>query len=351
VTADATRPPRAVPTVGDLGERGVIDRVRARLPAPPAAVLLGIGDDAAVVAPDRNRADVVTTDALVEHVHFERRYVPPGAIGHKALAVNLSDLAAMGARPRVALLSLVLPPSWPVADLDALAGGFAALAARHRVALVGGNVARSPGPLVVDVAAVGSVHRRRALTRSAARPGDAIYVSGSVGGAAAGLAWLASGAGRAGPDVPGDIRPALDACAERFLRPEPRVRLGLALGGTRSASAAIDLSDGLADALRQVAEASGLGAVIEGAAVPVDPGARWWFERHGADPLDAALAGGEDYELLATVPARRARAFAAAAARAGVRVSRIGVMTAARRVVVARGGREEELPAGFAHFR
>src|SRR5437762_7808054 len=177
-------------TISEYSERELIARIEARLPPAPAWLLVGIGDDAAVVEPERNRAEVLTVDALVEGVHFDRAFVPPDAIGHRALAVNLSDLAAMGAAPRLALLSMALPPALAVDDFDAIAGGIAALAAQHRMHVVGGNLTRSPGPLVVDVTYSGTVTRRQALTRSGARPGDELYVSGTVGAAAAGLAAL-----------------------------------------------------------------------------------------------------------------------------------------------------------------
>ena len=174
--------------VADVGERALIERIRRRIPPAPAFVIVGIGDDAAVVEPERNLLEVLTTDCQVEGVHFDQTFVGAADIGHKALAVNLSDLAAMGAAPRVALLSLVLPPALPVASVDALVDGMTALAARARISIVGGNIARSPGPLVVDVTATGSVHSRRVLTRGGARAGDDLYVTGSLGGAALGLA-------------------------------------------------------------------------------------------------------------------------------------------------------------------
>ena len=138
-----------------------------------------------MVEPERNRVEVLTVDALVEGIHFDRAFVPPDAIGHRALAVNLSDLAAMGAAPRLALLSMALPPALPLADFDAIVAGFAALAARHALHVVGGNLTRSPGPLMIDVTVMGTVKRRQALTRSGARPGDDLYVSGTLGVAAA----------------------------------------------------------------------------------------------------------------------------------------------------------------------
>ena len=179
-------------TVGDCSERELIARIRQHLPPAPDWLLVGIGDDAAVVEPERNRVEVLTVDALVEGVHFDRAFTPPDAIGHRALAVNLSDLAAMGAAPRLALLSMALPPAFPLADFDGFAAGFAALAARHQLHVVGGNLTRSPGPLMIDVTVLGTVKRRQALTRGGARPGDDLYVSGTIGAAAAGLMMLQS---------------------------------------------------------------------------------------------------------------------------------------------------------------
>ena len=178
------QPPQTAPasahTVATIGERGLVDRIRARLPAAPPWVVHGVGDDAAVLEPVRGTLDVVTTDALVEGVHFERAFGTPRDLGHKALAINLSDLAAMGATPRAAVLSLALPAEMPVADVDALLDGVIELAVQHQVALVGGNVARSPGPLFVDMTALGAVKRRSALTRAGARPVTACTSAGRL---------------------------------------------------------------------------------------------------------------------------------------------------------------------------
>ena len=338
------------PTVGELGERALIERIRARVPPAPSWVVVGIGDDAAVVEPGRNTLDVVTTDALVEGVHFDRASAAPEAIGHKALAVSLSDLAAMGALPRAALLSLGLPPAMPLDDVDRLLDGLLALAARFRTTLVGGNITRSPGPLLVDVVAIGSVRRRRHLGRSGARPGDALFVSGSLGAAVAGLASCTRRSRQ--PEAGGATRQPATACEARFLRPEPRVRLGLLLGRGRIASACIDLSDGLGEGLRQLAAASGVGLVVEAESVPVDEETRAWFGAAGVDPVDAACAGGEDYELLFTVPSRRLRAFEAIRGLVGgVACARIGRVTADPAIIWRRGGADGSLPAGFAHFR
>ena len=329
------------PTVRDLGERALIERIRERA-GHQSGVVLGIGDDAAVMEPPRNALEVFTTDAVVEGVHFDRDSSPHD-VGHKALAICLSDVAAMGATPRASLLSLALPELTPASSFDALIDGFLSLAARHRVALLGGNITRSPGPLYVDVTAIGFVHRRRVLTRAGASAGDDLYVSGTVGAAAAGLKWLQSGADRGAP---------LDPCVAAYHRPEPRVRLGELVGRNRAATACMDLSDGLADAVAQVAGQSGLGAVVDAEAVPVHPHARMWFEQWGLDPVHAALTGGEDYELLFAVSPRLRRRFDAVCRTSGaLPITRIGRVTRQMGLRLVRGGREEALPAGYVHFR
>ena len=292
-------------------------------------MIVGIGDDAAVVEPERNALEVLTTDSLVEGVHFDQAIVAASDIGHKALAVNLSDLAAMGAAPRVALLSLVLPPDWPLANVDGLLDGVIPLADRARISIVGGNIARSPGPLIVDVTVTGSVHRRRVLTRGGAGVGDELYVTGRLGGAAAGLRSL-----RADPSI-------ASSGVDRYRRPEPRTRFGLMLGRNRAARACIDLSDGLADGVRQIGEASGLGAIVDADALPIEEGAT----------LSDALAGGEDYELLFAVsPRMRSRLKNVRRLVKDLKVTRIGRMTEDRAMLISRDGSTEALPSGFAHF-
>ena len=334
-------------TVAEMGEHALIERIHARVPPPPASVMVGIGDDAAVIEPDRGTLTVVTTDTIVEGVHFERALTPPDAIGFRALAVSLSDLAAMGAAPRHALLSLALPGELAVADLDALLQGLLDLAGRYGTALAGGNITRSSGPLFIDVTAFGSVKRRRVLERGGARPGDAVYVSGLIGAAAAGLSWL-QGSGREGAEAGVE----LSGCLERHLRPEPRVRLGTLLGRNRAARACIDLSDGLADGLRQLTRASDVGVMIDAERIPVDPGARAWFELAGLDPLAAALAGGEDYELLFTVSkAARGRFRGVQRLVKDPPLTRIGIITKERELMLRRDGKNESLPEGYEHFK
>ena len=334
-------------TVADLTEAELIARVRAQLPPAPPWMIVGIGDDAAVVEPERNRVDVLSVDALIEGVHFDRAFTPPDAIGHRALAVNLSDLAAMGAEPRLALLSLALPQALAVSDFDAMIAGFTALAARHRLHLAGGNLTRSPGPLVVDVTVMGTVKPRRALLRAGARAGDELYVSGMIGAAAAGLQMLKAGL---------TARTTTDHCVHRYLYPEPRVRLGSMLGRNRAASACMDLSDGLADAVRQVADASGVGAVIDIDRLPIDPEAREWFVSRGLDPVHEAVTGGDDYELLVAVRPRTRSRLAAAHRHGGVPLTRIGLCTNDRAILMRRTAGDaaidaQPMPRGYSHFR
>jgi len=327
-------------TIADLGERALIERITARL-SRPAWLVVGPGDDAAVVEPERGALDVFTTDVQVEGVHFDRGFVAPDAIGHRALAVNLSDLAAMGARPRAALLSLVLPDALDVTTIDGLLDGLLALADAHRVAVVGGNISRSPGPLVVDVTAIGAVPRRRILTRSGARPGDGVYVTGTIGDALVGLESLQDGGAQ-----------TMHEQEQRYLRPEPRVRAGWMLASHRAASACMDLSDGMADAVRQVAAASGVGIELDAAALPIPDAVRRWHDARGRDAVAAVLHGGDDYELLFTSrPAHRGRLRGAERALRGLPVTRIGVVTREPRLVVRTGTGRRELPAGFEHFR
>jgi thiamine-monophosphate kinase len=291
---------------------------------------------------------VLTTDAMVEGVHFDRRFSSLFDVGYKSLAVNISDVAAMGATPSLALLSLMLPDATTEEDVDRLIDGLVALASPFRITIAGGNITRSPGPLIVDITLTGSVRPRRVLTRGGARPGDGLYVTGTVGAAAAGLGWLRDCA--ASPESrPED--PGLAECVIRYKRPEPRLRIGALLGRTRTATACMDLSDGLGDAVRQLSEMSRAGAKIDADLLPVPPAAATWFATKSPDPIRAAVAGGDDYELLFTVPPRRKRALKAVVSQAkGVSVTCIGQIVKGEGAVLVRQGRAEPLPEGFAHF-
>ena len=298
-------------------------------------VTLGIGDDAALVQVPPDDELVLTTDSLVSGVHFLAG-APARSLGHRALAINLSDIAAMGASPAWALLSLNLP-SADDAWLQEFAHGFGALARLHAVALVGGNLSR--GALAITVQLAGLVPRGQALRRDGAACDDDLYVSGSVGDAAGGLACL-----RGQLALPAS---AAQYLLQRFEYPEPRVALGLALRGR--ASACIDVSDGLYTDAMRLLQAAGVGARIEIAQLPVSPALR---AAHGPNAWRAALAGGEDYELCFSAPRARAAAVAAAAGAAGCAVTRIGTLVRGEGIALHSGNSLIQFsPSGFDHFR
>lgn len=318
-----------------MAEFSLIDRLRQRAGSRPD-VVLGIGDDAAVLDPPRGQQLVLAVDTLVEGVHFAKG-VPASAIGWKALAVNLSDLAAMGAEPAVALLALTLPGS-NEAFVEEFAAGFAALADTHRVALVGGDTTR--GPLAASVTVLGYVPAGRAITRSGAQPGDDLWVTGTLGDAAGALALWKSG-------IP-MLRTG--ALRERLDRPTPRLGAGLALRGL--ATACIDVSDGLLADLGHLLAMSGVGADLDADALPTSAAFRDAFP--GREVQRALqLTGGDDYELCFSAPPSRREAVQAALAAVATPATRIGSLTRGARLRLLDADRLPlPLPArrGWDHF-
>jgi thiamine-monophosphate kinase len=319
-----------------LGEFELIDRFFRR---PTRHSVLGIGDDAALLAPTVGCELVVSVDMLVEGRHFFAE-VDPEALGHKTLAVNLSDIAAMGATPRWALLAGALPEANP-AWLAGFARGFFALAEAHDVDLVGGDTTR--GPLNLCVTILGEVPAGRALRRSGARAGDDVYVSGCLGDAALALAH-----------EQGRItlkRDEFMRCQESLLRPQPRVSLGRMLLGV--ASAAIDVSDGLVGDLSHVVNASGVGARVELNAIPRSTTLdRCLADGESTLALECLLAGGDDYELCFTAAPERAPHVHALAGELQLTLTRIGTVDEGPGLVVLdQGGRTlPSLPRAFDHF-
>ena len=303
-------------TQGQKNELELVERIRRRVPAARGAgLVLGIGDDCAVFRPRGAAEDLLlTTDMLIEDVHFRRGTHSPGDLGWKALARGLSDIAAMGGEPRFCLLSLAVPPWAGGMWVEGFYRGLLRLAGRESTTLAGGDLAHGDRAMC-DIVVCGAVPRGRALRRDGARAGDAIYVSGALGGSALGLA---RGRGKAW---------------KRHLRPEPRLALGGFLRARLRATAAMDLSDGLSLDLHRMCLASKLTAEIE--APPLYPGAT----------LSQALDGGEDYEMLFTVPARVRvpRDFE------GVPLTRIGAMRRGRAGLVELNGAPLP-PRGYDHF-
>ncbi len=299
---------------------------------------VGIGDDAAVVRVGRGEW-VITTDLLVEGAHFLPG-TSPRAVGWKALARSLSDCAAMGARPRYALAALALPPPTRHDWVKEFFSGLGQLAGRHGVRLAGGDLSRA-NQVVADVQVIGEVARGRAVLRRGARPGDAIFVSGTLGLAGLGLAVLRGGLKPAAPVMKQALR--------AHLYPQPRVGLGMALAG-RGVTAMIDVSDGLSTDLHHLCEASGVGARIVAAKIPSVKLSAALARRLGTSGLKLALNSGEDYELLFALPKSRAARLPKQVG--GVKLTRIGEITRGRRVtMVEASGHERALAArGWDHF-
>jgi thiamine-monophosphate kinase len=318
-----------------LSETGLIERYFRACGAQRADVVLGVGDDAALLKVPPGCELVATTDTLVAGVHFPHGS-PPGSIGHRALAVNLSDVASMGARPLWALLALTLPEAgeeW----LAEFAAGFGGLARDHRVALVGGDTTQ--GPLCISVQVLGLVSAGGALRRSGAQPGDALFVSGTPGDAAAGLALEQSRL-----QASGRVRAYL---RERFLLPTPRVALGERLRDY--ASACIDVSDGLLGDAGKLASASGVAARLEFEALPVSAELLATLGEEQARLL--ALSGGDDYELCFAVPASRLARLETDLPSAAWGYTRIGALASGAGAVVTRAGTVMEFShSGYQHF-
>ena len=333
--------------IREIGERALVQLLRSRIPEGPG-VVAGVGDDAAAV--ETSPLTLVTTDSLVEGVHFRRDWSPPRLLGRKALTVNLSDIAAMAGLPRYATVSLCLPPDTAFGFLDGLYDGLLERGAETGVHVVGGNLAASPGGIVIDVALLGQGDR--VLRRSGAQPGDLVVVTGTLGAAAEGLRLLAQGA-RLGSE--GQLEDtgmwtassaaALSRCLRAQLDPVPPLAFARTLSENDVVHAAIDLSDGLSADLLRICEASGLAARVDAAAVPVDPLAAGLERARGGDALALALHGGEDYELLLAVAPDRFDALRDLAVIWDLPLTVVGEFVAGEpRVLLTTGAGTEPLP-------
>jgi thiamine-monophosphate kinase len=352
---------RSLPTVADIGEEALIGRI-ARLVGRVPKGTLGIGDDAALIPAGRGRL-LLTTDALVEGTHFLRTWFRPEEVGLKALTSNISDAAAMGGRPTHAVVSLILPSRTPVESVERLYRGVRRAAAKEDLTVVGGNLARGKA-ISVTLALLGSFPRGEPVLRSGAHPGDRLFVSGQPGLAYLGRKLLARSArGRRADlwDPPASREPEWRSrlgrksvwagrALARFLRPQPRVQTARDLRHFRPTSM-IDVSDGLATDLEHLAQA-GARLLVRPERLPSAPGFRRLAEELGETGASAALRGGDDYELLVTVPARAARSLGSRAVVGGVPLIEIGeVLRGPPGVYVdAPGGVAPLPPAGYRHF-
>ena len=316
-----------------------------------SGLLQGIGDDAAVLQQFAGRNSVVTADLLVEDIDFRRAATPPELLGHKALAVSLSDIAAMGGRPLWALISIGVPQDvWDSDFVDRLFSGFFALADRYNVRLIGGDVSRAE-KIVIDSIVIGECADKREIYRAGAKLGDQIFVTGALGGSAAGLRLIERGASLEKEEAAEEKSQSIRKLLLRHLRPEPRVGWGLVLGEERLATAMIDISDGLSSDLHQLCQASGVGALIESARIPLDPQVAELCGRRALDPLLLSLHGGEDFELLFTVSPENAAKLPKKVD--GISLTRCGEIKAVSAgVCISEGSRVWDLePKGWEHFR
>ncbi|MFL5591596.1 MAG: thiamine-phosphate kinase [Ktedonobacteraceae bacterium] len=333
-------------TVGELGEFGLIARITAGLPQSPD-VIVGVGDDAAILDIGGEEVLVATCDAQVEDTHFRLRRGSPRDIGRRALAVNLSDIAAMGARPRFALISLLVPPALDVAILDGIYAGLREEAAQFDVALVGGNIARNAERLIIDITLLGTGTRNKLLRRDTAKAGEAVMVTGSLGSAAAGLLVSEDEqlAAKVAPENLAGVLAALNT-------PTPRVAAGQWLA-QHGVTTCIDVSDGLAADISHICEASVVGVQIEAEALPIRPEVVRIAAFAGREPQDLALFGGEDYELVFTVPADHADMLARELfVAAGVSATAIGTICEGSAMTLLHQGKPSPLrPGGWDHLR
>jgi thiamine-monophosphate kinase len=310
-----------------LNEKSLIERIRRAAATRGQRASQGIGDDCAVLPLPRGHETLITTDFSLEDVHFRREWHPPDSVGHRCLARGLSDIAAMGGIPRAAFLSLALPAELPQSWVDKFIAGLLKLAAQFSVPLAGGDTAQSPAGVLADIVVLGSVPAGQAVLRSGARPGDFLYVTGTLGSAVAALNQLR------------DEKKLRPRSHPKHFYPEPRVAVGQFLREKKLTSAMIDISDGLSTDLGHICEESGAGAVVYSEALPA---------AGGKDGLTLALHGGDEYELLFTArPERRIPRQIV-----GVPITRIGEILSGKRMMLATAdGKTRPLkPAGWEHF-
>ncbi|MBF0195240.1 MAG: thiamine-phosphate kinase [Magnetococcales bacterium] len=331
------------PTIASLGEFGLIQSHFAPLCSNKKGITVGIGDDGAVLAVQPNQELVVSTDTLVEHIHFSSND-NPYQLAKKSLRVNLSDLAAMGANPNWYLLNIATPPSTQIEWINEFARGLKEDGERYSIVLTGGDTTSSKSGLVITITVMGTVDKGRAILRSGAKPGDKIFLSGTLGDSTLGLTYRLGYL---------KISNHLDAefLQNRHLIPEPRVSLGLAILTEKIAHSAIDISDGLIADLKHVCSESNVGAEVDVDKIPLSGAATRLLETGGKEILTQILTGGEDYELLFTADAAMVDKIASIADKVGVGVTEIGVVSSGSEVKVLQNGSQLKLDSGgWTHF-
>ncbi len=337
--------------ISDLGEFGLIGRIQKLASRKTSSTLIGIGDDAAALKLSGDHILLATTDLLLEGVHFDLSYTDLYSLGWKSAAVNLSDIAAMGGVPRYCLTALGIPPRMSVEQISEFYRGFKTVLTNTKTALVGGDTCSSSDGLFVSVTALGEIEQQRAIRRAGARPGDRIFVTGMLGDSAAGLEILQNRKSGAGGKKAAfrNTRSAAAELVRRHLRPVPRVAEGRKIALAGCASSMIDLSDGLSSDLFHICKESSVGAQIIPDLIPVSPALRKYAAEQGRSVLDYAVSGGEDYELLFTVPASKLGKFRSLR----INATEIGSILNGRMMTLA--DKQDKVrplvPSGYDHFR
>lgn len=332
-------------TIADVGEFGLIEIIKQSIPFRDPRLVVGIGDDAAAFRATPGSLTLATTDIQVEGRHFDRRFITPYQLGLRGAAINLSDIAAMGGTPTYALVSLALPQDLDVDWVRELYRGLHEEITQHHAAVIGGNLAATKGAIIVDITMFGEVPEGQEVTRGKGKPGDVVFVTGTLGASAAGLQALQRGLDRRRPDV--------SAVIAAHLTPAARVPEGMVIGASRLVTAMIDISDGLAGDLGHICEAGGVGARLYADRIPISLDARTIARALGIDPLDLALHGGEDYELCFTCsPSDAAMLAKVVRSATGIPVTEVGSLTETLGIVLVQpDGRAASLARlGWDHF-
>ena len=330
--------------IRDLGEFGLIERIKESLPADTASGVVGIGDDCAVIPKDGNTLTLLTTDMLVEGIHFNLSHCTPCQLGYKSLAVNLSDIAAMGGSPKYALISLAIPDNIPVKFMDQLYAGMSELANRFALNIIGGDTTRSDSGLIINIVLIGEIEKGREIYRTGARTGDLICVTGFLGNSNAGLHLMTNFSAEAAEFA---------ELLEYYRQPYPHVKPGRIIANSGCVHAMIDISDGLVSDLGHICKASECGADIYEEALPVSATLSRYASKHKLDYLQMVLGGGEDYCLLFTISAEKFTVLSNAVNAAGYEIHNIGEMTDSGKIyIVKKNGERERLEIqGWDHFK
>jgi thiamine-monophosphate kinase len=340
--------------LSSIGEFGLIDRLKKRIFRPDRRVVVGIGDDAAVLRQSSEKLLLLTTDVLVERVHFDRRIQSYRQIGWRAMVASVSDVAAMGGEPGHALVSICLPADITVEQTEEVYDGLHSVAEEYGFSIVGGDTVSSPRDLVISVFLTGEVREENLMTRAAAQTEDLICVTGQLGGAQAGLVMLQSLKDKEKTPASAFPENEWQQVRDRHLWPRPRLREAQLLAREAGVHAMIDVSDGLAGEVGHIARQSGVGAEIWEQEIPVGQQTRRLAEHLGISPLDLALHGGEDFELVFTMAAdQRRRILQAVTEETGTSIAVVGKVTAAQEginIVSSQGDRIPLVAEGYRHF-